>query len=401
MQYSKKNCTFLIGKNIISKKTTIPFDKLICKFFDKISKAILKNDKAKKYPDLITFGFWCRNSNILKIKNKYSNENFRIGLGLIFHITPTNIPINFAYSFAFGVLAGNSNIVRVPSKNYEQVTIFCEIIKKILIKKEFKMIKEMNTFVKYNYSENENLTKYLSSICEARIVWGGDASIQKIKKYPISVRAREIFFSDRYSLSILNISKISKLNKKNFDLLLNNFYNDTYLVDQNACSSPHLILWIDADNNSKTIIKKFWNKLSLLVKKKYKLQEISSIDKYNQQLKNVIKLKELTETKNFNNYVNVNTLSMIPNNIENLRGKWGFFYEHEAKNLSSLKNIINSKFQTITYFGIEKEVFKNFFLKEKPSGIDRVVTVGKALDIDIIWDGYDLIQNLSRIVDLR
>jgi len=110
MQYSKKNCTFLIGKNIISKKTTIPFDKLICKFFDKISKAILKNDKAKKYPDLITFGFWCRNSNILKIKNKYSNENFRIGLGLIFHITPTNIPINFAYSFAFGVLAGNSKI---------------------------------------------------------------------------------------------------------------------------------------------------------------------------------------------------------------------------------------------------------------------------------------------------
>ena len=92
---------------------------------------------------------------------------------------------------------------------------------------------------------------------------------------------------------------------------------------------PHLILWIDADNNSKTIIKKFWNKLSLLVKKKYKLQEISSIDKYNQQLKNVIKLKELTETKNFNNYVNVNTLSMIPNNIENLRGKWGFFYEYK------------------------------------------------------------------------
>ena len=40
MQYSKKNCTFLIGKNIISKKTTIPFDKLICKFFDNHDKVL-------------------------------------------------------------------------------------------------------------------------------------------------------------------------------------------------------------------------------------------------------------------------------------------------------------------------------------------------------------------------
>jgi len=401
MQYSKKNCIFLIGNNKISKKTTIPFDKIICDFFDNLSKSILQSKEAKKFPDLITFGFWCRSSNILKIKNKYSKEKFRLGLGLIFHITPTNIPINFAYSFAFGVLAGNSNIVRVPSRNYEQVKIFCEIIKKILIKKEFKMIKEMNTFIKYNYSENENLTKFLSSICEARIIWGGDKSIEKIKKYPVSVRAREISFSDRYSLSILNVSKISKLNKKNYDLLLRNFYNDTYLVDQNACSSPHLIIWVNLGNNSKDIIEKFWKKLSFLVKKKYNLQEISSIDKYNQQLKNVVRVKELSKTKNFNNYVNVNTLSKIPNNIESLRGKWGFFYEYEAKNLFFLKKIINSKFQTITYFGVEKEVFKNFFLKEKPSGIDRVVGVGKALDIDIIWDGYDLIQNLSRIVDLR
>jgi hypothetical protein len=31
-------------------------------------------------------------------------------------------------------------------------------------------------------------------------------------------------------------------------------------------------------------------------------------------------------------------------------------------------------------------------------GIDRVVPVGKALDIGVIWDGYDLIRSMSRIV---
>ena len=35
---------------------------------------------------------------------------------MIFHITPSNIPTNFAYSFIFGLLTGNSNIVKVPTK---------------------------------------------------------------------------------------------------------------------------------------------------------------------------------------------------------------------------------------------------------------------------------------------
>ena len=34
---------------------------------------------------------------------------------------------------------------------------------------------------------------------------------------------------------------------KNF---VKKFYNDTYLVDQNACSSPHLIVWIGHENKN-------------------------------------------------------------------------------------------------------------------------------------------------------
>ena len=41
----------------------------------------------------------------------------------------------------------------------------------------------------------------------------------------------------------MNTDKILKLDDYRFNTLINNFYNDTYLVDQNACSSPHLILW--------------------------------------------------------------------------------------------------------------------------------------------------------------
>ena len=34
-------------------------------------------------------------------------------------------------------------------------------------------------------------------------------------------------------------------------------------------------------------------------------------------------------------------------------------------------------------------------------GIDRVVPIGKALDISLIWDGYDVIDSLSRTITLE
>ena len=36
-----------------------------------------------------------------------------------------------------------------------------------------------------------------------------------------------------------------------------------------------------------------------------------------------------------------------------------------------------------------------------PNGIDRLIPIGRALEFSEIWDGYDLIRNLSRIIDLK
>jgi len=35
------------------------------------------------------------------------------------------------------------------------------------------------------------------------------------------------------------------------------------------------------------------------------------------------------------------------------------------------------------------------------SGIDRIVPVGKALDMDVTWDGYDIVRSLSRVIDVK
>ena len=44
---------------------------------------------------------------------------------------------------------------------------------------------------------------------------------------------------------------------------------------------------------------------------------------------------------------------------------------------------------------------RNFVIKNRLHGIDLIVPVGAAMDIDIVWDGYDLVTMLSRKIEVR
>ena len=69
--------------------------------------------------------------------------------------------------------------------------------------------------------------------------------------------------------------------------------------------------------------------------------------------------------------------------------------------LSELKDYVSKKCQTITYYGISKNEFKNFVLEYNLLGVDRIVPIGKSLEIDLVWDGYDVIKSLSREVTYK
>ena len=92
-------------------------------------------------------------------------------------------------------------------------------------------------------------------------------------------------------------------------------------------------------------------------------------------------------------------LDKLPDNIHSFRGNCGYFFEYDAKKLSEIIHIISNKYQTLTYFGLNKSFLKDFVIDNKLNGIDRIVPIGQALDISLTWDGIDIIESLSRIVD--
>ena len=62
---------------------------------------------------------------------------------------------------------------------------------------------------------------------------------------------------------------------------------------------------------------------------------------------------------------------------------------------------INERCQTITYFGIKKKILTSLINNHDIVGINRVIPVGQAIDMDLIWDGKNLINELSRIIEVK
>jgi hypothetical protein len=373
-----------------------PFSEDVILFLNELSNTLLKTKESRNFPDVITFAYWCRKSNITKLSKEYIHVQNRIGLGLVFHITPANVPVNFAYSFVFSLLAGNSNVIRIPSKNYPQIGIICDAIRQLFIEERFKKIAQNTLLVKYPHSKEIN--SFFSSKCNARIVWGGDSTINQIRESKIPARSLDIGFADRYSFSIIDPTSLKTCTEKELIRLAENFYNDTYLMDQNACSSPHLIVWKKSDKSDSNSEKnRFWNAVHQIAQQKYQLDSIRVIDKLTLMCSDAINhpINSVTTTSN---YLHQIKLTSVPNTIVNLSGNSGYFYEVDIAELNELAPLIETKIQTITYYGLKKEEILNFILNNYLIGVDRIVPVGKALEIGLTWDGYDLINTLSRVI---
>ena len=388
------NCD-VMGKKDFAIRVSEPFNNLVLDFLLDFSKGLRKFKKINLYPDLIYLIFWCgKNKNIAK---NIDNTHLRLGRGLIFHISPSNVPTNFIYSFFFGLLSGNSNIVKIPSKNFKEKNIILSQLKSLFKKKKYTNIKKSNCFIQYNNASE--ITEKISSVCDGRVIWGGDKTINDIRKIWIPERAIDINFPDRYSLSVINLDQMKKQKPNQLKLLVKKFYYDGYTMNQLACNSPHFVFWVGKKNEK--LQNYFWDQLSKIAEKKFLFDDIHIVDKYTNLMENIIIQKDFNKVKMFKNNLYVIDPGKQTKEIENIRGINGTFFQKNINQINDLKQFITKKCQTISYFGFSRNNFKNFLLNNNLLGVDRVVPIGRALEIDIVWDGYEVIKSLSRIISIE
>jgi hypothetical protein len=401
----EKGVKYLIGNMPITESQLLKqssfeiFSNDTIDFLSEISNCLLKDTEVRNYPDVATFAFFCRRANINVLKKNYlSQENFRVGRGIIFHITPGNVPVNFAYSLFSGLISGNINIVKVPSKKFEQVNIIIRAISKVLYLNNFNKIFGNRLYI-VKYEKDNEATKIFSQLCDVRIIWGGDNTINEIRKASIPPKSTELTFSDRYSISVIKASSYIALENK--QKLALDFYNDTYLFDQNACTSPQSIYWIGSKQEVDEAQNIFWNLLEVVLNdKKFDLQPVVSIDKLTTFFSQAISHENIVKVKHENNDIWRVHNSNIYSDIESYRCSSGYFNEFIIQSLDELSNVINRKYQTLSYFGITNNEFLLWAATYKPIGIDRIVPIGRTTDFSLVWDGFDLVNNLSRQIEI-
>ena len=395
MQLSFKELQYVIGtpetvENMRSLKVLRPFEDCVITFLNDLS-AKLRTNRA--YSDVATFGFWCRKAALMKEKAKYDDIDERFGKGIVFHSTPSNVPVNFAFSFAAGLLAGNSNIVRLPGKSFEQVDIICEAIKELLSDKH-EALSPYIVFIKF--PPIKEISDSFSAICNVRVIWGGDMMIGEFRQSKIPARTTEITFADRHSIAVIDAD--AYLEAKQKENIIQGFYNDTYFSDQNACTSPRIIFW--QGEKKEEAKADFWNRVHELVASKYKLAPVQAVGKLN-AMYSVASQKEVKLEKSDDMFITRLDVDKIDKDLMNYKYNSGFYFEKDIEKLSEIVDVCDLKCQTITYFGVKEEEFRAFLEEARPIGIDRIVPMGKSMDFALIWDGYDLIRQMSRRVTIN
>ena len=370
------------------------FDEQICSFLEETSRLLLHDKAVRAYPDVTTFAFFCRRGNIKRLSEQYKNQGNRLGRGVSFHIAPSNVPINFAYTLVMGLLAGNSCIVKASSKDFVQTRLVTDAMNRVLMQEAYASLRPYVTVVSYP-RERQDVTAALSAGCNLRIIWGGDQTIQAVRRAPLPPRALELTFADRYSLAVLDAAAVLNAN---LTQLAQDFYNDTYLYDQNACSSPRLIYWFGKREIVTKAQSLFWQAVWANIRERYPVEPVVAVDKLISVCRTGVEVPgSKYESMTDNRIVRIE-IPELTKQLLDLRAAGGLFHEYVAETLDPLVALTDEHCQTISYYGLELGKLQEFVCQHGLYGVDRIVPVGRTAEMGPVWDGQDFILSMSRII---
>jgi hypothetical protein len=375
------------------------FDKRAVSFIDKFSSLLLKYPGINQYPDLVVLAYWFRRANIYKLEQRCVNDNdvFRVGRGISLHIAPSNVDTIFVYSFFLSLLAGNTSFIRVSQNGSPQLDIIIRLFQDLYDAGE---IVTAGRFVICTYPHENKATEIVSKFCELRIIWGGNETVRTITAIPLNPTALEIKFPNRTSFSAINLATLAKTSDKELIRLCEKFYTDLKLFGQQACSSP-LALYFVGSSGPCEQYERFWNFFTVAVKN-HKLSASEVMDRYvsasSMAISGVVDRAEVPFSHD--KVLLLNGVQTAQSSFRDDHPGNGSLVQFFLPQLVDLARHVRPKDQTLSVYGFTAGEVVDLLASLSNRGLDRVVPIGQALEFGNIWDGYDLIDSMSRKIDV-
>jgi len=384
-----------------------PFDPAALAFVEAVSTALLASSAAaRRHPELVALAYWMRRASITRLRQTVESANagrILMPRGMVFHVAPSNVDSIFVYSWFMSLLAGNANVVRLSSRASAQTGVLTNILKNLLTQDEHAAIAQRTLLVQYQAKYEINAL--FSSLCQVRVVWGGDATVASLREVPLPPTATELAFADKQSLALIDAFAWLAADVAQKQAAAQHFFNDVYWFNQLACSSPHQVLWLGEKDTVDTARSDFWPHVETRIVDEGVRFESSA---YMQKRLTIDTLAANTETDNTLRILQGrnNALTRLwqerPNESLNIRGGHGLLLESRLDDLDDLRPLLNRRIQTLSYFGINEPQWRAFFSAdvEPVRGLDRVVPFGQALNFAPVWDGFDLYRSFTREIQL-
>jgi hypothetical protein len=379
-----------------------PFSPLRIDFSDRVSRAIFRHPRSREFPEMLAVAFWLRRAAVSRLADRFAAletaGSLRAPRGLAFHLPPTNVDTLFVYSLMASFLVGNLNVVRVSrNRPTEQVTLLCEVLRAVLAEDRFAEFGDELAVV--SYAHEAEPTAAVSKEADVRLLWGGDETIDRLRAVPISAAAHDLTFGDRFSFAVLRPDAVLEANHQSRYTLAEQLFNDAYWFDQLACSSPRLLVWVGGHAEVDTARQVLFTELARVVAVKgYRLNPGAAIAKLTFMYGALID-RPIESVYQVGNELFVLSLKHLVG-FDRTHPGAGLFFEARVNALSDLVTFVNRKDQTLTAHGFSTEELTTFARSLDGRGIDRIVRFGDALSFDSLWDGYDLLAELTRTINV-
>ena len=315
------------------------------------------------------------------------------------HFAPGNVDTIFLYSAMLSVLAGNVTVVRVSSRASPQIELLTRVLNAVLQDPAFSAVAARIRIVRY--AHDAAVTAALSAACDLRVIWGGDASVREIRAFPLSPRARDLPFPDRWSLSVIDAGALTAPDV-DLSAVARAFANDAYWFGQMACSSPRLVLWHGDAAQAQAAARIFWPEVQRQAQSFAPgMQAVQFMDKLVAQCSAAIDgtAQHIRQTGgNLVSVAGMDPLRLPESALLHIGG--GLFWEAHLPDLHALTPLLDRRSQTISSFGMGTQTWTDW-VQQEAALIDRIVPLGQALQFDTVWDGQDLLRDFTRLVAVR
>lgn len=376
--------------------STPPHSSGLIKVLDEISRRILRDPHLRYGPQYVALAFWLRRASMQRVADALHSAkqqgHITSARGVALHLPPTNVDTIFVYSWAMSLFAGNANVVRLPETLKPETRLLVRLLVATL-----NDMGEGHRQLFCHYPYGQPIEAALARHFDLRLIWGGDAKVNKVSTLPIRPDGISIGFPDRKSLALIAADAYCQLDDAGRDGLAERFYNDVYWFDQMGCGSPRLLVWLGEPG---PLAEDFYRRTAHLARSKsYQVEVGTAIGKL--ALAHDLLAEAVTDRhRTFGNVLHVSRTSDPVEALHRPHGG-GFICDWVAASIEDLAPLANRSLQTVTHFGIDAVACEALGQILRGRGGYRIVPMGQALQFEPVWDGVDLMRHMTRIIAWR